>query len=328
MTIQSNDKTFLLCCDNNYAPHAGTCIFSLLLNTPDRNFDINIIGINLSQSNVLRLISLGNIFGVKIVLHEGALLINKIREEINFDSHCFQSHINDSALIRLFYEATLKTTYNRIVYLDCDIIARKDPCAIFTLDLGDKIIGATPDLIENRDFEKKSPSNEKNLSAYFNSGVLIINDKIWRDSSISQQMVSILLDVRQSNLKQADQDALNILFKNGNYHQIGYDYNYQYMASAYSILEPPDHNLDQAIFIHFAGQVKPWHIWAPKAYRKIYEQYRILSPWRENYKPEQPKTEKQFKVAVLCLTNQGRSQEAHVINEGLQKLTNAKKDDY
>jgi lipopolysaccharide biosynthesis glycosyltransferase len=84
-------------------------------------------------------------------------------------------------------------------------------------------------------------------SKYFNSGVMLINTKKWREKKISNQLALILENYEDYGFEWADQCVLNYYFE-GNYGSIDLKYN--------SI--PEEYQSNETRILHFAGSHKPW----------------------------------------------------------------------
>jgi len=82
---------------------------------------------------------------------------------------------------------------------------------------------------------------------YFNSGVLLLNSKIWRRARIMQNLFAIMPNYTQYGFEWADQCVLNYYFA-GEYGLMDLKYN--------SI--PQEFNEGHTRIIHFAGSHKPW----------------------------------------------------------------------
>lgn len=101
---------------------------------------------------------------------------------------------------------TLLPAYDKVIYMDCDIIVRNNMAELFrSIDLGANYLAAV--------FEATLSFQEEyvlslgcHLGQYFNSGVLIMNlDQMRKDS-----MVPLFLDAsKESGLMFPDQDVLN-----------------------------------------------------------------------------------------------------------------------
>jgi len=310
-----NRHAFVICTDENYSPHAGTCLFSLLLSTARRDFDIHVISASLSDSEREKYQMLASIFHANIMITDGGSALEKLRS-INKDHALHRSaHISDSALLRLCYAEVIEQSYGLIAYIDCDIIIQNDATCLFQEDLGGNIISAVPDLIANR-----TKSRPEAILEYFNSGVLLINDQAWRSQNIQQQLRRILEEADPKTLPYADQDILNQYFRQHGYQKLANKYNYQTMASLGEIFTPKDVDLSEAVVVHFAGQIKPWQQWSPAEHSAIYEQYRRLSPWRTGYQPQQPRTRQQLLIGYQSLLSQGRHKEACLYGQKLINL--------
>lgn len=305
---------FLLCADNRYVPHAGTCLFSLLLSTPQRNFDIHVILNQVSEEKKQVFERLGDIFGVNVIIGDGADALSRLRSmKADYLSHK-HPHLTETAMLRLFYDRIVEQRYDRIAYIDCDTIVKKDATVLLTQNIGDHILGAVPDV-----FAEMNEGDER-VYPYFNSGVLLINDQRWRSESIGNQLDSILQDSDPQELPCLDQDVLNLLFARLGYCVLPYTFNFQYQARLSSIFSPPGVNLDDARIIHYTGDLKPWLEWAPQAYSCYYEHYRHASPWGQGYQPEKPRTKRHLIIGFLALVSQGRHEEACAYAVSLLKV--------
>ena len=310
-----NRHAFVICTDENYSPHAGTCLFSLLLSTTRRDFDIHLISASLSDNERENFQILASIFHANIIVTNGRNALEDLRSANKDHALHRSAHISDSTLLRLCYAEVIEQNYDAIAYIDCDLIIQKDATCLFQEDLGGNIIGAVPDLIANR-----AKNRTDGIPAYFNAGILLINDHAWRSQNIQQQLRRILEEADPKTLPYADQDILNQYFRQHGYQQLASKYNYQYMASLGEIYAPKDINLSEAVIVHFAGQIKPWHQWSPAEHSAIYERYRCLSPWRAGYQPQQPKTRQQLLIGYQSLLTQGRHKEACLYGQKLINL--------
>ncbi len=125
------------------------------------------------------------------------------------------------------------------------------------------------------------------LKPYLNSGVLLINNKKWKEQNIKE----LLLEKTNllSNVFYGDQDIFNIIFK-GKWKKLNKIYNYQ-TGARFAFYEK---NLDeqaqeaeklaegeQPIIIHYTSQYKPWLYHPHKVlYAEKYWFYYQLS-WEE-----------------------------------------------
>jgi lipopolysaccharide biosynthesis glycosyltransferase len=112
-----------------------------------------------------------------------------------------------------FLAPYLLQEYERIIYLDCDIICLTDIALLLAYDYGAYVLGAAHRVISDDTDWAWVKEYAKNIGLsdyrnYFNSGVLVINTKKWRDM-ISQE--AILEMAAATTYIFPDQDMLNVL---------------------------------------------------------------------------------------------------------------------
>ena len=91
--------------------------------------------------------------------------------------------------------------YDKILSLDCDTIIREDISYLWNLDLSKYYIAAVP---ETHD------APHRDISPYFNAGVMLMNVKKLNEDGIPQKAIDLL---NTQHLEWAEQDALNRLCK-------------------------------------------------------------------------------------------------------------------
>ena len=121
-------------------------------------------------------------------------------------------HFSVVTYYRLFI-ASLFPTYDKIVYLDCDLVVLGDVSELYHTDLGDNILGAAPEeFIRNtkefRLYADKSLGVDP--STYVNAGVLVINLVAFREHRIMEQFIE-LITAYDFDLLDPDQAYLNYL---------------------------------------------------------------------------------------------------------------------
>jgi len=206
-----NNIAICLACDNNYAPFAGVVIRSIIENSSEKNnYDIILFCNNIWDKNK-----------DKIKREVGGLKNFSIRM---LNTACFISsrklfergHINSTTYLRLLIP-TLLRNYQKVVYLDCDLVVNADIADFFNIDLKDNLLAAVVDTVE-AGWCKQPYNSQKNYNKnvlgltrdfeYFNAGVLLFNIQKF----ISEFGLGDLLHKAQSfNYMWQDQDILNQL---------------------------------------------------------------------------------------------------------------------
>lgn len=187
---------------------------------------------------------------------------------------------------RLFLDAVLPETYERIVYLDADTkIARAGLSRLTTLDFGDKPFAAALDMIYllqfredalGRRFEKhRRALGLEAATPYCNSGLLAFDRKYWREHRVTARVIETLQN-NPDRFAFPEQDALNHLFA-GEFAFLSPRYNFMgdfFLLDLETKFEP--------IVLHFVNAPKPWSFsqWRGEArFARDYQQWFAASPW-------------------------------------------------
>jgi lipopolysaccharide biosynthesis glycosyltransferase len=143
---------------------------------------------------------------------------------------------------------------DRVLYLDSDLSIGKDLSEVFSLDLNGFTIGAVAsETIASSlrsDFYQSIGMNKD--AKYFNSGIMVIDLKKWREQNITSQCLNFA-NKYADRLKFGDEAILNCIFHE-NFQTIDNSFNYPLypnsdLASA-----------DSACIFHFVGSPKPFDL--------------------------------------------------------------------
>lgn len=103
--------------------------------------------------------------------------------------------------------------YDKVLYLDCDLIALQNIISLFKTDLGHNCVAAV------KNFVGTKPKDIKRISKlgvepdkYFNSGVLLFNVKACNELGLKNKCLTTLNSEKE--LDYPDQDVLNMVCKN------------------------------------------------------------------------------------------------------------------
>ena len=266
--------------NENYVEHLCASLISLLENNK-KELKIYIVSVGISKKS-------------KKILSDTALIYNKSLNFINFEdiSKKFTykpdtSRFDITALGRLFLGELLPKNIEKVIYLDCDTIILRDLSALFRVDLKSKLLGAVP---EPTVYPRlKTDIGMYKDAIYYNSGVLLIDLKQWRETEATKSVVNYLESINDCCLF-ADQDAINGAFMN-RIHTLSPKYNffsnYKYwryedlvkLSPSYRLI--PKANFESAkahpALVHFAGDERPWKTGSLNYYKKAYRKYKKLS---------------------------------------------------
>lgn len=110
---------------------------------------------------------------------------------------------------------------SRVLYLDCDTLALGDVRELFYVDLKGKALGMVRDVhAKNVHLVRDGGVDFMN---YFNSGVILIDLKMWRDKVFEDFEL-------MNDLQYCDQDFLNLSFKN-EIKALPFAYNFMWCSS-------------------------------------------------------------------------------------------------
>jgi lipopolysaccharide biosynthesis glycosyltransferase len=130
-----------------------------------------------------------------------------------------------AALYRLRITDLLPTDVSRVIYLDADVLVRRPLAELWALDTGDALLAGVRDA-RYPCFGPVLPWRDLHLAPatpYFNSGVMLIPLRQWREARIGE----IALQMLQSRkLQNGDQCALNVVV-NGRWLPLGPIWNVQ-----------------------------------------------------------------------------------------------------
>lgn len=134
-------------------------------------------------------------------------------EKYEVKSYHYSGHFDLPTYFLLFIPNIL-IEYEKVLYLDCDIIIQKDLKYLFDIDIEENYLGATLDIIaQENSFEHKQAHRYlidylkmQNVENYFNSGVLLFNCKKMREDNLTEKFVIM---AKKNNRYWHDQNVLN-----------------------------------------------------------------------------------------------------------------------
>jgi len=118
-----------------------------------------------------------------------------------------------ATVFRIVATEVLPPELSRVVYLDCDVLVRHPPDALWSVDLGDAPVAAVRDAylsVVCMDVPWRRWGIDPS-APYYNAGLLVMELDLWRSLDIAARGIALLREVR---LPFSDQSALNIVFAN------------------------------------------------------------------------------------------------------------------
>ncbi|MBQ9364208.1 MAG: glycosyltransferase family 8 protein [Schwartzia sp.] len=271
--------------DDGYAQHVAVAIVSILANSPRGGIIFHIIGDCLSDEKKSKISATAENFHSRAIFYDA-----------DDDGHDFyvSAGLSRAAYARLAIAEILPGDVSRAIYLDGDLIVTDDIKKLFMHDMGDMPIAGTMDLgimaSSKRRREKNIVIGLERNEPYFNSGVLLMDIKKWRDEDYGATLIQ---DATAHKYPHHDQDVLNKIFM-GKWSVLPLRWNvippvYQlhmkillhggYRAMAMEARERP-------AIIHYAGGYKPWEYERREGLNEKYYDYLSMSAFSDAPMPQ------------------------------------------
>ena len=231
--------------NNNYAPYLAVALESVIAHKTEQYVYAVYVLYDKLEKRYLDLFEKQSFENVQIQCVNVSELI---------DANVFyeKAHFSREMYFRLLI-AELFPQYEKVVYLDCDLILRSDIAELFQIDIGDNIIGAVNDFIDREMYSYCAVELKINPEDYFNSGMLVINTKLFNEHCIKQLCTNLLKSMPR--LVYPDQDILNMSC-NGKIYYFNSEWNFQWQ---HECNQKQFYNAREKIkIIHYASNIKPW----------------------------------------------------------------------
>jgi len=281
--------------DDAYTPFLAVALQSLLDNaSSEYQYLIKILHTNVQEEhqNQIKKYEREN---VNIEFVDLSYYIEKVQDKLYT-----RDYYTNTTYFRLFLPE-LYPQYDKVLYLDSDIIVLGDIATLYNTDMGTNLVAAAPDDIiqYHKVFQDYAELvvGVATYKHYFNAGVLLMNLDELRKFKFQEKFLYLLGKVKFSVAQ--DQDYLNRLCK-GRVTLISHDWDV--MPYVNEETKPEDIQL-----IHYNFAYKPWHFedvtyheyfWE---YAKKTEFYEEILKVREEYTEEQKFQDKEAEKGLVAL---------------------------
>lgn len=235
-----------ICLDRRYMSPAKTMIYSLLKIHDDIKL---FIVCDLSEAEKRSLQKYVRRLSARVfvsILDVGPY-IHKLVPLSNTLSH----HASLSNYFRLLMPVALDHDIEKVLYLDTDLVILKNIDSLWNTDLKSKLFAAVS-MQKSIDDELHSRLGIPETYEYFNSGVMVIDVKMCRQTETFDKVIDFAVN-NPEKLKWWDQDALNAVCY-ADCMIVDKKYNFQtHMARSEESANPH--------IVHYTGEgkLKPWH---------------------------------------------------------------------
>ncbi len=304
--------------DYNFSIPTAVAISSLIANKKKETFyKISIISADLNKDIEDKLYSFSENENITVN-------IVRVNEDKYQMFHRKGHHVSSTALYK-FEIPNLLPEYDKIIYLDGDILVKNDLSELYNLELNNYYVGAVRDMTAEVSYKihAKIPVDE-----YLNAGVMILNLKKIREDNLTDRAIETLYE-RGHDYVCGDQDVFNFVFKenvlwlNPEYNAMIYNLvleNYtierinQFYDTNYISIEQLIKN---ASIIHLTNRKKPWHNKFTFMNKEWFEYFR-KSPFKDLTELDNFETQT-WEAEIQC---QRREQELVLKNKELNDLSN------
>ena len=261
--------------DDHYIPCLDVALKSLIANASTA-FEYRIIVLNtgLSEENVSKVMQ-NQKDGFTIEFMDISKELDAIKSSLK-DIY----HFSIVTYYRLFI-ASLFPQYDKVLYLDCDLVVLGDISELYNVDLGDNILGAGPEQYVRNTKEFRTYAEVAlgvDPDGYVNAGVLLMNLREFRKCQIEEQFIRLITEY-DFDLLDPDQAYLNYLCL-GKIHVLPNGWNKEPMPLPCE---------GKKNIVHYALYKKPWqyddvidgeYFWH---YAKMSPFYEVIRRRQENF---------------------------------------------
>lgn len=271
---QFNEKNIAVCLstDINYISYLGVTIQSIIANaSPDYHYDINILYETLPVAMQKKITDLST----KNVSIRFICMQNFLQEQNKNGLFFVRSHFSMATYFR-FFLPDLMQNYDKVLYIDCDLVANKDIKELYETPLDEQyLLGAVKDFEVIRWATKDKNWSQSylnhflgisNVHNYFQAGVLLLNLKQMKVEGTIKKLFETLERIKTPRF--VDQDIFNIVCEgrvlyldprwNVEYHIPIWNADWMQTMPANELYEYID-SRNNPYIIHYAGSKKPWH---------------------------------------------------------------------
>ena len=252
-------------CDDNYIPYLTVAIKSLIDNSSDKYFYLIYIfhnGISVPNQNVVRKFNNNN---VKIQFINVKRKLSSLTKNLHL-----RDYYSESIYFRLFIPSIFKD-YDKVIYLDSDMVILDDVSKLYHIDLKDNLVAAVSDAVVALDDNLKdyvvNYVGVDKAEDYFNSGMLVMNVKAFKDAKIEERFIHLLNTYCFSTVA-PDQDYLNALCKNRVLH----------LPSSWNKMMMDSKKEDELHIVHYNMFLKPW-LYKGVRYEDYFWKYAVRTPF-------------------------------------------------
>ena len=254
--------------NNKYAQYLCVTLNSLIENTSENNhYNIYILETDISEENKNYIKQISD---DKEHINVQFINTNEVFEKYGSEKLFCHLYFTKEMYLRIFIPLILSDK-DRALYIDIDTIVMGDVADIFDIDLGDNYLGAARDFNTVVNYKYYDSVRKyfgevlgfKDMTKYFNSGVLLMNLNKLREINIVEKTYELLEKYKE--LLYPDQDILNLICED---HKLILDNCWNYVPlinmaliqdeDFYEVSKEWVKGVANRKIIHYISEEKPW----------------------------------------------------------------------
>lgn len=186
--------------DNNYVPYFAVAVESLKrVASSDCLYFVAVLNTDLTEQNIERIANLSD--------EKFKVQCFNVGRIVNTKRFYNRSHYSIAMYYRLLI-AELFACFSRVLYLDCDLILKKNIETLLDIELGKNVVAAARNPVQYYNLRYVEYTLQIPSSKYFNSGVIVIDTYNFLHEKIKDKCFELLSKFK--NLQCPDQDLLNM----------------------------------------------------------------------------------------------------------------------
>lgn len=194
------------------------------------------------------------------------------------------SRFSKSAFFRLYLGSLLSQSVNKVLYLDGDIIVRHDITSLWNTNIDNYAAACITD--QRFDIKNFNRLNYSLCDGYYNSGVMLINLKWWRNAKIEDSF-NAFMKANPDKILVVDQDVSNYVLR-GKILFTAIKYNVQEeffwkrefcLSDLYKYGDEIEEAIKDPYILHFTGAIKPWFSECQHPLKSEFLKYLSETPW-------------------------------------------------
>ena len=257
---------------NKYAPMLAVSIASLCKNVKhDDIINLYILTSELNEENKRKINKLKSIHDFNI-------------EYINMNDQDFSEIAAGIGMVSNYRLkiASIKQNLDKILFLDSDIVFNNSIEELWNTDLGDNYIAAVIDPGVKLQYDYTFPDKEKFPDKRYNTGVMLINLKKWREDNLEEKIIEGAKWYSTKYNNWPDQNVLNMVCK-GKIYNLDYKYNVCPILNEWGYYQEEgvwEEASQNPIILHFCA----YSVFKDKleyAFMDVFWEYAKLTPYYE-----------------------------------------------